>query len=502
MTFPSLLPLYRRNAAALSIQRLFRGHVGRAAAAQRREKLRKLAAYQCLNCGRVERGGAYCKGCGRRKPGPVAVVGVKRTEAVRPSPVPVNTPIQQGRFSPITQHVEGTSAGKDVSIRGAGQANVHMARDLDHPSVPHLSKKSTSSVTYKGRENQSSPSSHVVSQGPGHVNSPKSLSPKRAPSTSETPAVAHSTVVSKRPNAVAIRPQRPSQQDPGNSDVASNLRRGNAQESQGGAVRNERSPTRAITKDRPGNRARPGPVLSPSKSEVISGTQVKSPSKRKPTPNLLPVLVPTPPLAPAPLEFPPLRKHKHVAAILTQWSSSVTGDLKQEGSTNVVLPVGGAEVDYPSGGSYLSEYQRRRGKPVAKVSKNEIGTTSNLPSQLPPLPQLTSSSASAVKKSLGEEDLRKNHPSSMAMDRLGSNVASAPSRLTSNRARLDEVGAGNSSVTELPPLNQSLSKERMSGAGGVLLSSMAILESGSSGGEAGRKRRVVDRHQIVNKGRR
>eukprot|EP01041_Mallomonas_annulata_P003999 gene3999-7969_t len=57
----------RRHNAVTCIQRMFRGLLGRRRAQQRREKLKQVAAYTCKNCGRMERGGVYCKGCGRRK---------------------------------------------------------------------------------------------------------------------------------------------------------------------------------------------------------------------------------------------------------------------------------------------------------------------------------------------------------------------------------------------------------------------------------------------------
>ncbi|ETV92171.1 hypothetical protein H310_13418 [Aphanomyces invadans] len=52
----------RRNLASVTIQRLFRGHRSRRWAQELRRH-----RFQCSNCGLVEPGGFYCKGCGRPK---------------------------------------------------------------------------------------------------------------------------------------------------------------------------------------------------------------------------------------------------------------------------------------------------------------------------------------------------------------------------------------------------------------------------------------------------
>ena len=55
----------RRANAAITIQRVYRGHAARNLAKKR--KAIWIHKYQCTNCKRVEQGGAYCKGCGHRK---------------------------------------------------------------------------------------------------------------------------------------------------------------------------------------------------------------------------------------------------------------------------------------------------------------------------------------------------------------------------------------------------------------------------------------------------
>ncbi len=55
----------RRANAAITIQRVYRGHIARLLA--RKRKAIWIHKYQCTNCKRVEQGGAYCKGCGHRK---------------------------------------------------------------------------------------------------------------------------------------------------------------------------------------------------------------------------------------------------------------------------------------------------------------------------------------------------------------------------------------------------------------------------------------------------
>jgi hypothetical protein len=55
----------RRANAAITIQRVYRGHIARNLAKKR--KAIWIHKYQCANCKRVEQGGAYCKGCGHKK---------------------------------------------------------------------------------------------------------------------------------------------------------------------------------------------------------------------------------------------------------------------------------------------------------------------------------------------------------------------------------------------------------------------------------------------------
>ena len=54
----------RRHRAAVTIQRFFRGYLGRKRAHARRKLW--VDKFKCPNCGRLEQTGVYCKGCGRR----------------------------------------------------------------------------------------------------------------------------------------------------------------------------------------------------------------------------------------------------------------------------------------------------------------------------------------------------------------------------------------------------------------------------------------------------
>lgn len=68
----------RKANAALTIQRVFRGYIGRRLAAQRRTKLGQRE--KCPNCGMLEQGGKYCKRCGRK----LGNERMKRNKAKKP----------------------------------------------------------------------------------------------------------------------------------------------------------------------------------------------------------------------------------------------------------------------------------------------------------------------------------------------------------------------------------------------------------------------------------
>jgi hypothetical protein len=81
--------------AATTIQRVYRGYLGRAIAGKRREQLSNVDRYKCRNCGRVEQGGVYCKGCGRKKSLPGQHKKRPAQQHQQEIPLPSQQPLQQ-----------------------------------------------------------------------------------------------------------------------------------------------------------------------------------------------------------------------------------------------------------------------------------------------------------------------------------------------------------------------------------------------------------------------
>lgn len=170
----------KRVSSATIIQRVYRGYRGRLTAQHRKQLL--ISRFKCMNCGRFEQGGAYCKECGHKKGRRNSANANRKNpelyQELPPSDDNSNHQKQQQQRQNIPhQHQQAIQQHQPQQQRNSNQRNPRNAIDgdrrvravpypsppplvvtIDHQSpstLPHIGKPPRPSVTsVKGNKEQ------------------------------------------------------------------------------------------------------------------------------------------------------------------------------------------------------------------------------------------------------------------------------------------------------------------------------------------------------------